>query len=102
MRATDHRCPKCKGWLNEDRGCDACDSNSSLKRVVNRRAANTIVRSVGLDVKRTRVCADRYSMERKGCKLVDLHGVDTITAAQIIQAANAKLRDAGESGVEQH
>lgn len=37
MRATDHRCAKCKGWLNEDRGCDACDSNGSLKRVVMRR-----------------------------------------------------------------
>jgi hypothetical protein len=59
-----------------------------LQRPVSRRAANTIVRSVGLDVKRQKVCADRFSMMHKGSKLIDLHGVDTITAAKIIQAAN--------------
>ena len=26
MKHTDHRCHKCGGWLNEDRGCDDCDS----------------------------------------------------------------------------
>ena len=25
MKFQDHRCRKCGGWLNEDRGCDACD-----------------------------------------------------------------------------
>lgn len=26
MKNNDHRCPKCGGWFNQMRECDACDS----------------------------------------------------------------------------
>jgi hypothetical protein len=63
---------------------------ASQERRVSRRRANHIVRATGLNVKRAKVDADEYSMTHKGSRLVDLHGVDTITAAEIIQAANAE------------
>lgn len=57
---------------------------------VNRRRANKTVRSNGLAVRGTRVDADEFSMDHKGSKLVDLHGVDTITAAEILKAVTGE------------
>lgn len=51
-----------------------------------RRDANKLVRSVGLPVKGTRVDAEHANREIWGTKLMDLHYVDTITAARIIRA----------------
>ena len=71
-----------------------------------RRAANKLVRSVGLVVNRRKVDADDYSMRHRvrrpsrswDARMTDLHGVDTIEAAEIINAVASN--DLSATGVE--
>lgn len=82
---------------NKKKASAESGGSRSQQRVVRRREANKIVRTVGLVVKRGKVDADKYSMTHRvirpsrgfDAQMIDLHGVDTITAAEIIQSSNA-------------
>jgi hypothetical protein len=72
--------------------------NSNKQR--SRRVSNAVIRSTGLSVKRGRVDADDYSMSHRTdwadhrswhARLIGLHGVDTITAANVVHRLLNKL-----------